>query len=120
MPVAERDLAPGGEAAGADRARPAVHAHPWGMTDVGTRAPGNLTVPLLSGWETIGGLLAAVVLGGVLVGALVVLARAARTGASGRSEWQAYLAARSAGRPGTTGAGPGEGDPPAASGPTVQ
>ena len=67
------------------------------MTDVGTpRAPGNLTVPVLSGWETIGVLLAVV----VLVGVLVVLLGTARTGATGRAEWQTYLAARSTGRAG--------------------
>lgn len=67
------------------------------MADVSTpRAPGNLTVPVLSGWETIGVLLAVV----VLVGVLVVLVGTARTGATGRTEWQAYLTARSGGRAG--------------------
>ncbi len=91
------------------------------MTDVSTPgAPGSLTAPLLSGWESIGVLLAVVVLGGVLLGVLVVLVGAARTGASGRSEWQAYLVARSAARLARTAPGAAEGDPPADPGPPVR
>ncbi len=54
--------------------------------------PGDLTVPLLLGWEYV-----AVVLGLVLALVVVVsLVGAARAGRGGRSEWQAWLDARSA------------------------
>ncbi|WP_448628619.1 hypothetical protein [Geodermatophilus sp. URMC 64] len=69
-------------------------------------APGSMTVPPLFGWETI--LTGLLLLIAVAVVALVVVA--ARAGASGRSEWQAALDARSrrwdaAPEPGTDGPG---------------
>ncbi|MGY1792414.1 hypothetical protein ACI796_00370 [Geodermatophilus sp. SYSU D00525] len=76
------------------------------MADVPTPPdPGSMTVPPLFGWEYIvGGLL-------LLVAVVVVLAvvGAARAGAGGRSEWQAWLDARSA-----RSAGPHDGTPGAA------
>jgi hypothetical protein len=61
-----------------------------------TPAPGDLTVPLTSGWQAVA---AGVLL--LLVAAVVVLAvAAARTGASERSDWQAWLAARPSRRTG--------------------
>ena len=56
-------------------------------------APGSMTVPPLFGWETI--LVGLLVLIAVAVAFLVVAA--ARAGTSGRSEWQAWLDARSRG-----------------------
>ena len=57
-------------------------------------APGSMTVPPLSGWEDIVILLALLMAVAV---AFLVLA-ATRRGARGRSEWQAWLDARSSGR----------------------
>jgi len=54
-------------------------------------APGSLTVPPLFGWEAI--LTGLLLLIAVAVAFLVIAA--ARAGASGRSEWQAWLDARS-------------------------
>ena len=57
--------------------------------------PGNMTVSFLFGWQDIA----------TVVGLLVVVAAAALVvgmawaGASGRSEWQAWLDARSSSRP---------------------
>ncbi|MGY1779931.1 hypothetical protein [Geodermatophilus sp. SYSU D01036] len=72
------------------------------MADVPTPPdPGSMTVPLLFGWESIVvGLL-------LLVAVVVVLAvvGAARAGTGGRTEFQAWLDARSAGpHDGTPGA----------------
>jgi cytoskeletal protein RodZ len=65
------------------------------MADVpAAPVPGNLTVPPLFGWEALLVLLAVL----VAVGVLVAVVGTARAGATGRSEWQAYLAARSSGR----------------------
>ncbi|SNS24508.1 hypothetical protein SAMN04488107_1866 [Geodermatophilus saharensis] len=69
-----------------------------------TPAPGDLTVPLLSGWEGVGAgllLLAALAV-------MVLLLAAARPGAGNRSEWQAWLDARS-GRAGAAPADPADG-----------
>jgi hypothetical protein len=55
-----------------------------------TADPGDLTVPLLSGW---GHLATALVLLVVLVLAVAVVA-AARAGRGDRAEWQEWLAAR--------------------------
>lgn len=61
------------------------------MADVVVAAdPGDLTVPLSSGWEL---LAVAVVLVVVLVVAVSVIG-AARAGRGGRSEWQAWLDGR--------------------------
>ncbi len=76
-------------------------------------APGDLTVPLLSGWQ---GLAAGVLL--LAVAAVAVLALAtARTGTSERSDWQAWLAARPSRHPGPaddTADDPADGVPDAA------
>jgi len=56
----------------------------------GPGAPGGMTVPPLFGWEDIAAVL--VVLAAVAVAYLVIAAVWA--GASGRSEWQAWLDAR--------------------------
>ncbi len=81
-------------------------AHPTSPVDPSfpgsTAAPGDLTVPLTSGWQVVA---AGVLL--LLVAALVVLAvAAARTGASERSDWQAWLAARPSRRTGSADAWP--------------
>ena len=65
-----------------------------------------MTVPPLFGWEHI---LLAVVLS-VVVAALVLLALGVGRAPSGRTEWQAYLRERSAGRRGEVG-GAGTGQP---------
>ena len=53
--------------------------------------PGNLTVPVLFGWENLATVVVLVVVTAVV---FVVILAAASTG-SGRSEWQAWLDARS-------------------------
>ncbi|MGY1726340.1 hypothetical protein ACI79J_05165 [Geodermatophilus sp. SYSU D01062] len=76
------------------------------MADVPTPPdPGSMTVPLLFGWESIAvGLL-------LLVAVVVVLAvvAVARAGVGGRTEFQAWLDARS-----VRSAGPHDGTPGAA------
>jgi len=59
--------------------------------DVNPPLPGSMTVPPLFGWEHI---MTALVLVGALAVAFLLLA-AARAAGSGRSEWQAWLDARS-------------------------
>src|SRR4051794_1389418 len=88
------EVARRGDGTGGGHAQADDVAHPGRMAPVTTPpAPGSMTVPLLFGWEHI---LTAVTVGVVVaVAALVVLA--ARKGASERSEWQAWLDARSRG-----------------------
>ncbi|MGY1670531.1 hypothetical protein [Geodermatophilus sp. SYSU D00710] len=62
-------------------------------SDATPPAPGDMTVPLLFGWEGI-------VTGVLLLGAVAVLflvVASVRAGRSDRSDWQAWLDARSAG-----------------------
>jgi hypothetical protein len=67
-------------------------AHPRTMTSVpSARQPGDMTVPLLFGWEGV----AAVVTLVLVVGAVAFLLMATGRGTSGRSEWQAFLDGRS-------------------------
>ena len=63
------------------------------------RAPGSMTVDVLFQWEV----LATVVLVAAVLAVAAVVALSAAPGASDRSEWQRWLAARS-----RTGAEPGE------------
>ncbi|WP_346618437.1 hypothetical protein [Blastococcus montanus] len=60
-------------------------------TDPAPALPGNLTVPPLAGWEDL--LTAVLLVVAVAVAFVVVLAAGAAV--SGRSEWQAWLDARS-------------------------
>jgi hypothetical protein len=76
------------------------------MTPVPTPRPGNMTVPPTFGWEDIA--TALLVVSVVAVAFLLIGAAAASLG--GRSEWHAYLGARS-GR-GEAGAGVREDDAP--------
>ncbi|MGY2066049.1 hypothetical protein [Blastococcus sp. SYSU DS0619] len=54
-------------------------------------APGNLTVPPLFDWHV----LASVVLVAAVLAVVAVIVLSARAGASGRDEWQQWLAGRS-------------------------
>lgn len=63
--------------------------------------PGSMTVPLWYGWEAILGLLLLAVLGAVVF----FLVSASGSAPDERSEWQAFLAARS------TGSEDGDADP---------
>ncbi|SEO48415.1 hypothetical protein [Trujillonella endophytica] len=60
------------------------------MTDV-SAVPGDLTVPLLTGWELVAGGLVLLL---VLVAAVVVLG-ASRAGRGERADWEAWLDGRS-------------------------
>lgn len=67
-------------------------AHPHPMAPVPTPPlPGSMTVPPLFGWETILAVLALL----VAVAVVFFLVAAAGRGVDSRSEWQAWLDARS-------------------------
>jgi hypothetical protein len=72
-----------------DCAHPAPMAH-----EINPPAPGSLTVPPLFGWEGI----ATVVVLVVAVAVVFLVVAVTRAGADQRSEWQAWLDARSSAR----------------------
>jgi hypothetical protein len=91
--LAQRDVAPAGEPGAAAVQRHGRGGDPRPMTSATTVAqPGDMTVPLLFGWEGIAVAVTVV----LVVGAVAFLMLAAGRGASGRSDWQAWLDARSA------------------------
>jgi hypothetical protein len=87
-----RDVPQGGETTGVERPEPRDVAHRCLMEDVTTPPlPGRMTVSPLFGWEDILTVLAVLVVAAVAFLAL----GAGGAGADERSEWQAWLDARS-------------------------
>ena len=88
-----RDVAPAGEPTSGRWAGAAAVPHPGRMAPATTPPlPGSMTVPPWFGWQDV---VVVVVVLMVLGVAFFLVTAAARTSAAGRSEWQAYLEARS-------------------------